>query len=148
MLWKPRRPPVARSNVRTLEERARELAAKEVLRIFMSMSAEELANLAFLASRGKRGKAELAAAFGRRGITDALLEAAVGPDGMRDEALREVRMEDLVRWTVWPRASEIRAARARLEVVGRLIEKPPDCSEDDEQPDEPRVQEVSDAKPG
>jgi hypothetical protein len=89
------------------------------------MSAEELANLAFLASRGKRSKAELAAAFGRRGITEALLEAAVGPDGMRDEALRKARMEDLVRWTVWPRASDIRAACARLEVEGRSLGKPP-----------------------
>jgi hypothetical protein len=123
---------VARSKVRSVEERARELAAKEVLRIFMSMSAEELANLAFLASRGKRSKAELAAAFCRHGITEALLEAAVGPDRVRDEALRKARMEDLVRWTVWPRASNIRAARARLEVEGRPIEKPPDCSEDDE----------------
>jgi hypothetical protein len=52
--------------------------------------------------------------------------------GMADEALRNVRMEDLVRWTVGPRTSEIRAARARLEVEGRLIEKPPECSEDDE----------------
>jgi hypothetical protein len=97
-----------------------------------AVSAEELAILAFEASPGKRGKAELAVAFGRHGITEALLEAAVGPDGMRDEALRKARMEDLVRWTVWPRAREIRAARARPEVEGRPIEKPPDCSEDDE----------------
>jgi hypothetical protein len=137
---------VARSKVRPLEERAREIAAKEVRRIYTSMSAEELAILFLEPSRGKRGEAELAAAFSRHGITEALLEAAVGPDGMRDEALREARMEDLVRWTVWPRASEIRAARARLEVEGKLIEKPPECSEDHEQLDEPRVQEVSDAK--
>jgi len=126
---------VARSKVHSLEERARELAAKEVRRIFMSMSAEELAILVFEPSSGKRSKTELAAAFGRHGITEALLEAAVGPDAMRDEALRGVRMEDIVRLTMVPRASEIRAARARLEVEGRLIEKPPDCSEDDEQPD-------------
>ena len=126
---------MARSKVHSLEERARELAAKEVRRIFMSMSAEELAILVFEPSSGKRSKTELAAAFGRHGITEALLEAAVGPDAMRDEALRGVRMEDIVRLTMVPRASEIRAARARLEVEGRLIEKPPDCSEDDEQPD-------------
>jgi hypothetical protein len=139
---------VARSKVRSLEERARELAAKEVRRIFMSMSAEELAILVIEPSSGKRSKAELAAAFCRHGISEALLEAAVGPDAMRDEALRGVRMEDIVRLTMVPRASEIRAARARLEVEGRLIEKPPECSEDDEQPDEPSVQAVSDAKPG
>jgi len=139
---------VARSKVRSLEERARELAAKEVRRIFMSMSAEELAILVFEPSSGKRSKAELAAAFGRHGISEALLKAAVGSDAMRDEALRGVRMEDIVRLTMVPRASEILAARARLQVEGRLIEKPPDCSEDDEQPDEPRVQAVSDAKPG
>jgi hypothetical protein len=51
---------------------------------------------------------------------------------MADEALRNARMEDLVRRTVGPRASEELAARARLEVEGRLIEKPPDCSEADE----------------
>ena len=139
---------MARSKVRSLEERARELAAKEVRRIFMSMSAEELAILVFEPSSGERSKAELAAAFGRHGISEALLEAAVGPDAMRDEALRGVRMEDIVRLTMVPRASEIRAARARLELEGRLIEKPPECSEDDEQPDEPSVQAVSDAKPG
>ena len=123
---------MARSKLRSLEERARELAAKEVLRIFISMSAEELANLAFLSSRGKRGKAELAAAFGRHGISEAQLAPVVGPDGMRNEALRKARMDDIVRLTLEPRASEIRAARARLEVEGRSIEKPPECSEDDE----------------
>jgi hypothetical protein len=116
---------VARSKVRSLEERARELAAKEVRRIYTSMSAEELAILTFEASPEKRGKTELAAAFGRLGITETLLEAAVGPDGMRDEALCKARMEDLVRWTVWPRASDIRATRARLEVEGRPLGKPP-----------------------
>jgi hypothetical protein len=54
---------VAGSKVRSLEEWARELAAKEVRRIYTSMSAEVLAILTLEASPGKRGKAELTAAF-------------------------------------------------------------------------------------
>jgi hypothetical protein len=88
------------------------------------MSAEELAILVCGTTSAKRSEAELAEAFGRHGITHELFEAAVGPDGMRNETLRQARMEDLVRWTVWPRAAEIRAARARLEVEGRPIGKP------------------------
>jgi hypothetical protein len=120
---------VAPSKVRSMEERAREIAATEVRRIFAAMSAEELAILAFGTGPGESGRtrseAQLAGEFGRYGLTEALLEAAIGPDGMRDEALLKARMEDLFRWTVWPRAGEIRAARARLEAEGRPIGKPP-----------------------
>ena len=111
-----------REKAQRLEERIREAAASQVESVFAAMSPEDLAVLLFPPEG--RTRAELGAAFAAHGLCEALLEAAVGPDGMRDRALRKVRMEDLVRWTVWPRASEIRAARARLEVEGRPIGKP------------------------
>jgi hypothetical protein len=116
---------VARNRFRSLEERVREVAAAEVRRIFASMSPEELAILAFGTTLEERSGAECAEALSRHSLTEELFKAAVGPDGLRGKAIRKTRMESFVRWTVWPRAREIRAARARLEVEGRPIGKPP-----------------------
>ena len=109
--------------VRRLAERTRKIAAAEVRRIYANMSPEELAVLVFPPPDCTRS--ESGAAFAAHGLTEELFEAAVGPDGMRDEVLRKARMDDMARWTVWPRASEIRAARARLEVESKPIGKAP-----------------------